>query len=112
MDTNKSVFSATYRDGAFHPDEPCDLPEGTRAMVGEILNGVSPALEPDPVEMYFRHALTVYNSPNPTHRNGLKMETFRRLLRLLPKAERYGSGIARCTAIFRRFVMRKGRRVR
>ena len=49
MDTNKSV-RATYRDGAFHPDEPCDLPEGTRVMVGEILNGVSPALEPDPVE--------------------------------------------------------------
>ena len=44
------VFSATYRDGAFHPDEPCDLPEGTRVMVGETLNGVSPALESDPVE--------------------------------------------------------------
>ena len=44
------MFSATYRDGVFHPDEPCDLPEGTRVMVGESLNGVYPALEPDPAE--------------------------------------------------------------
>ena len=44
------MFSATYRDGAFHPDEPCDLPEGTRVKVAESLNGVSPPLEPDPAE--------------------------------------------------------------
>ena len=44
------MFSATYRDGVFHPDEPCDLPEGTRVKVAESLNGVRPALEPDPAE--------------------------------------------------------------
>ena len=46
----RRMFSATYRDGAFHPDEPCDLPEGTRVTVGESLNGVSPPLEADPAK--------------------------------------------------------------
>ena len=26
----KGTITATYRDGVFHPDKPCDLPEGAR----------------------------------------------------------------------------------
>ena len=26
----KQTVAATYRDGAFHPDRPCDLPEGAK----------------------------------------------------------------------------------
>ena len=44
------MFSATYRDGVFVPDESCDLPEGTRVKVAESLNGVRPPQEPDPAE--------------------------------------------------------------
>ena len=32
MDPNKSV-KVTYRDGAFHPDAPCDLPEGFETTI-------------------------------------------------------------------------------
>ena len=46
----RRTFSATYRDGAFHPDEPCELPEGTRVTVREGKDGVLPPLEPDPVK--------------------------------------------------------------
>ena len=30
------MFSATYRDGVFHPDEPCDLPEGFKTTIALI----------------------------------------------------------------------------
>ncbi len=41
------MFSATYRDGAFHPDEPCDLPEGFKTTI--TLTTVPPILT-DPEE--------------------------------------------------------------
>ena len=60
------MFSATYRDGVFHPDEPCDLPEGTRVKVAESLNGVSPPLEPDPAKRReIRKALVKEMTENP-----------------------------------------------
>ena len=46
MDPNKSV-KVTYKDGAFHPDEPCDLPEGFEATI--TLTTVPPPLT-DPKE--------------------------------------------------------------
>ena len=46
----RRTFSATYRDGVFHPDEPCDLPEGTRVTVGEGVDGMRPPLEADPAK--------------------------------------------------------------
>ena len=62
----RRMFSATYRDGAFHPDEPCDLPEGTRVMVGESLNGVYPPLEADPAKRReIRKALVKEMTENP-----------------------------------------------
>ena len=63
------MFSATYKDGAFHPDEPCDLPEGTRVMVGESLNGVHPPLEPDPAKRReIRNELVKMMTENPCSR--------------------------------------------
>ena len=32
MEPNKSV-KVTYRNGAFHPDKPCDLPEGFETTI-------------------------------------------------------------------------------
>ena len=62
----RRMFSATYRDCAFHPDEPCDLPEGTRVMVGEGLNGVHPPLEADPAKRReIRKALVKMMTENP-----------------------------------------------
>ena len=29
----RQTFSATYKNGAFHPDEPCDLPEGFKTTI-------------------------------------------------------------------------------
>ena len=46
----RRMFSATYRDGVFVPDESCDLPEGTRVTVKEGKYGVLPPMEPDPVK--------------------------------------------------------------
>ena len=46
MDPNKSV-KVTYREGAFHPDEPCDLPEGFETTI--TLTTVPPPLT-DPEE--------------------------------------------------------------
>ena len=70
----RRMFSATYRDGAFHPDEPCDLPEGTRVTVGESLNGVYPPLEPDPAERR-RIAREIAQDMlnNPLHFSGEKL---------------------------------------
>ena len=44
----KQTITATYRDGVFHPDEPCDLPEGTAVEIRELANGVRSPLEADP----------------------------------------------------------------
>ena len=46
MDLNRSV-KVTYRDGAFHPDEPCDLPDGFKTTI--TLTSVPPLLT-DPEE--------------------------------------------------------------
>ena len=46
MDPNKSV-KVVYRDGAFHPDAPCDLPEGFETTI--TLTTVPPPLT-DPEE--------------------------------------------------------------
>ena len=29
----KQTITATYKEGVFHPDKPCDLPEGTRVQL-------------------------------------------------------------------------------
>ena len=44
----KRTITATYRGGAFYPDEPCDLPEGAMVEIRELANGVRPPLEVDP----------------------------------------------------------------
>ena len=46
----KRTITATYRDGVFYPDEPCDLPEGAMVEVTELANGIRPPLEADPAE--------------------------------------------------------------
>ena len=46
----KQTITATYRNGVFHPDQPCDLPEGATVEIRELPKGVSPPLEADPAE--------------------------------------------------------------
>ena len=46
----KQTITATYRDGAFHPDRPCGLSEGARVEVTELSRGVRPPEEADPDE--------------------------------------------------------------
>jgi predicted DNA-binding antitoxin AbrB/MazE fold protein len=46
----KRTITATYRGGVFHPDEPCNLPEGATVEIRELANGVRPPLEADPEE--------------------------------------------------------------
>ncbi len=43
----RQAITATYRDGVFYPDEPCDLPEGTTVRVAELSR---PPLVSDPEE--------------------------------------------------------------
>ena len=35
----KRTITATYRGGVFHPDEPCDLPEGATVEIRELRTG-------------------------------------------------------------------------
>ena len=44
----KRTITATYRNGVFHPNEPCDLPEGTTVEIMELPSGVEPPFEADP----------------------------------------------------------------
>ncbi len=44
----RKTILAVYRDGAFHPIEPRDLPEGTMGKVVALPKGVTPPEEPDP----------------------------------------------------------------
>ena len=46
----KRTITATYRGGVFHPDEPCNLPEGASVEIRELANEVRPPLEADPAE--------------------------------------------------------------
>ena len=46
----KRTITATYRGGVFHPDEPCNLPEGALVEIRELANEVRPPLEADPAE--------------------------------------------------------------
>ena len=43
----RKTILAVYRDGAFHPIEPRDLPEGTSAKVEILPQCVKPPEEPD-----------------------------------------------------------------
>ena len=44
----KRTKTATYRGGVFHPDEPCDLPEGAMVEIRQLPSGAVPPLETDP----------------------------------------------------------------
>ena len=46
----KQRITATYRDGVFYPDEPCDLPEGATVEIRELASGAVPPLLADPDE--------------------------------------------------------------
>ena len=46
MEPNK-IVKVTYRNGAFHPEEPCDLPEGFKTTI--TLTSAPPLLT-DPEE--------------------------------------------------------------
>ena len=46
----KRTITATYRGGVFHPDEPCNLPEGATVEIRELANEVRSPLEADPAE--------------------------------------------------------------
>ncbi|MCE2458517.1 MAG: antitoxin family protein [Dehalococcoidia bacterium] len=46
----KRTITATYRDGVFYPDEPCDLPEGATVEIRELLGEAIPAFIEDPEE--------------------------------------------------------------
>ena len=46
----KQTITATYRNGVFHPDEPCDLPEGATVEIRELPGGAIPPLIQDPEE--------------------------------------------------------------
>ena len=46
----KRTITATYRGGVFHPDEPCNLPEGATVEIRELANGGRPPFEADPEE--------------------------------------------------------------
>ena len=45
----KQTITATYRNGVFHPDQPCDLPEGATVTLALDDDGVPP-LVADPEE--------------------------------------------------------------
>lgn len=44
----KRTITATYRGGVFHPNDPCDLPEGATVEIRELPKGIRPPLEADP----------------------------------------------------------------
>ncbi len=46
----RQTITATYRGGVFHPDDPCDLPEGTMVTLALDDGGVVPPLVSDPEE--------------------------------------------------------------
>lgn len=46
----RRTITATYRGGVFHPDDPCDFPEGATVEIRELENGVRLPVEADPAE--------------------------------------------------------------
>ena len=46
----KQTVTAIYKDGVFHPDNPCDLPEGARVELEVGQPGVRPPTITDPEE--------------------------------------------------------------
>ncbi len=46
----RRTITATYRDGVFYPNDPCDLPEGVTVTLALDDNGVLPPLIEDPEE--------------------------------------------------------------
>ena len=46
----KQTITATYKDGVFHPDKPCDLPEGAKVELEVGRSGVRPPMIADPEE--------------------------------------------------------------
>ncbi|MGI8980170.1 MAG: antitoxin family protein [Pirellulaceae bacterium] len=44
------IFTATYRNGVFLPDQKIDLPEGTRVKLRILPDNVVPPLVTDPIE--------------------------------------------------------------
>ena len=46
----KHKIMATYKDGEFHLDEPCDFPDGTRVEIYSSSPFVFPPTENDPAK--------------------------------------------------------------
>lgn len=46
----RRTITATYRGGVFHPNDPCDLPEGATVTLALDDDGVLPPLAADPEE--------------------------------------------------------------
>ena len=46
----RRTITATYRGGVFHPNGPCDLPEGMMVTLALDDDGVLPPLVADPEE--------------------------------------------------------------